>query len=278
MKLPAATGDRQSNARCRSRCICGRAEPLRIHVHDHTQAVATIAGAAAESRPAARLAKARGALVREQPCAATATKAKRGAGPSSSRSGVSARSQLAEYPEHGPQRGPGHDEGDQMGERRITELLAPRELLREEAGDVVAQRERERRRVRLERLHDDAAGSVAAASARELRDELERLFLGAEVGERETGIRVHDCCDPMPGKRWPFATIWVPISATAARPRSARAPRAARLGATRVGVEPDPLESRQPALELRLEPLRPRADPGELDGAALGARLRKFDR
>jgi hypothetical protein len=40
-----------------------------------------------------------------------------------------------------------------------------------------------------------------------------------------------------------------------------------------VGVEPDPLELGDVALELALEPLRPGSDPRELGGAALGARL-----
>ena len=41
----------------------------------------------------------------------------------------------------------------------------------------------------------------------------------------------------------------------------------------RVGIEPDPFQLRYVLLELALEPLRPRSDPRELRGAALGARL-----
>jgi hypothetical protein len=41
-----------------------------------------------------------------------------------------------------------------------------------------------------------------------------------------------------------------------------------------VGVEPDPLELGDVPLELPLEPLWPRSDPGELGRAALRARVR----
>ena len=79
-----------------------------------------------------------------------------------------------------------------MPERRICELLAARELLREEAGDVVPRGVRERGRVRLEGLDEHLPGRVPAATPRELGNELERPLLGAEVGEREPGVRIHD--------------------------------------------------------------------------------------
>src|SRR4051812_42143624 len=41
----------------------------------------------------------------------------------------------------------------------------------------------------------------------------------------------------------------------------------------RIGVEPDPCQLRDVALEFALEPLRPRADPRELRRAAVRARL-----
>ena len=41
----------------------------------------------------------------------------------------------------------------------------------------------------------------------------------------------------------------------------------------RVGVESETLELRQAFLQLALEPLRPGADPGQLDRAALGTGL-----
>ena len=44
--------------------------------------------------------------------------------------------------------------------------------------------------VGLERLHEHAARRIAAAAAGELRDQLERPLLGAEVGHREAGVGV----------------------------------------------------------------------------------------
>jgi hypothetical protein len=41
-------------------------------------------------------------------------------------------------------------------------------------------------------LDQHAAGRVAAAAARELREQLERPLLGAEVGQREPGVGVDD--------------------------------------------------------------------------------------
>ena len=79
-----------------------------------------------------------------------------------------------------------------MPEGRVAELAPALELLGEEAGDVVARRVPERRRVRLERLHDHLPGRVAAAAAGELRHELEGALLGAEVGQREPGVGVDD--------------------------------------------------------------------------------------
>ena len=50
----------------------------------------------------------------------------------------------------------------------------------------------DRARVGLERLHDHAARRVAAAAAGELRQQLERALLGAEVGQAETHVGVDD--------------------------------------------------------------------------------------
>ena len=46
----------------------------------------------------------------------------------------------------------GYDERNEMRKRRVRELLASSELVREVSGDVVARGEGERRGVRLERL------------------------------------------------------------------------------------------------------------------------------
>ena len=49
-----------------------------------------------------------------------------------------------------------------------------------------------RARVRLERLHEHATGSVAAAAAGELRQELKRPLLGAEVRQPQPRVGVDD--------------------------------------------------------------------------------------
>ena len=79
-----------------------------------------------------------------------------------------------------------------MPERRIAELAPPLELAGEEAGDVVPRRELDRARVGLERLHEHAARRVAAAAAGELRQQLERPLLRAEVRQAEARVRVDD--------------------------------------------------------------------------------------
>src|SRR4051812_29696170 len=76
---------------------------------------------------------------------------------------------------------PGHDDADEMAERRIAERTAALELARDEALDVVACCVRDRAGVRLERLHDHAAGGVAAAPPGKLRQQLKRALLRAEV-------------------------------------------------------------------------------------------------
>src|SRR5256885_16911267 len=79
-----------------------------------------------------------------------------------------------------------------MTERRIAESAAAFELAGEEARDVVTRCKLDRARVRLERLHQHASRRVAAASAGELRQQLERALLGAEVRQAETRVRVDD--------------------------------------------------------------------------------------
>src|SRR5947209_16424861 len=79
-----------------------------------------------------------------------------------------------------------------MPERRIPELPASFELAGEKAWDVVIGGERDRARVGLERLDEHAPRCVAAASSRELRQQLERSLLRPEVGKTEAGVRVDD--------------------------------------------------------------------------------------
>ena len=88
--------------------------------------------------------------------------------------------------------GPGRDDRDEVADRRIAECRPPLELLGEEPRDVVALRELEGHRVRLERLHENEPRRVASAPSGELRDELERPLLRAEVGDREPRVGVDD--------------------------------------------------------------------------------------
>ena len=134
----------------------------------------------------------------------------------------------------------------------------------------------DRPRVGLERLHEHAAGRVAAAPPGELRDQLERPLLGAEVGHAEPGVGVDDRCQ--------LDAREVMALGHHLRPEQHRAvgvaKRAQRGGELlglrdRVGVEPDQLELRQLALELPLELLRPRAEPREVGRAARRARRRR---
>ena len=107
----------------------------------------------------------------------------------------------------------------------------------------MARREAERPRVGLERLHDHLARGVAAAAAGELRHELERALLGAEVGQREPGVGVddrgeRDAREVMALRDHLRADEDGPVGGREALERLAER---ARLRG-RVGVEPDPLE------------------------------------
>ena len=167
------------------------------------------------------------------------------------------------------------DDRDQVPERRVAELAAPVELLREEACDVVAGRVAERRRVRLERLHDHLPRRVAAAATRELRHELERPLLRAEVREREPRVRVDDGGERDPGEVMALRDHLRADEDGAVGGGEAVERLAERPGLRgRVRIEPDPLELRHPLLELGLEPLRAGADPRQLGRAARRARLR----
>ena len=151
-----------------------------------------IAGAAAASSAAARVASARGLDVLPTSCARW-----RLAQPQQRRRaeqlGVAELAlQLLERAQRVGLVGPGDDDAHEVAERRVAERAPPLELAGEEAGDVVARGVRDRARVGLERLHDHAPRRVAAAAAGELRDQLERPLLGAEVGQAEARVGVDD--------------------------------------------------------------------------------------
>ena len=134
--------------------------------------------------------------------------------------------------------------------------------------------ELERHRVGLEGLHEHEAGracALAPAAAGELRDELERPLLGAEVGEREPGVGIDDRREVDAREVVALRDHLRPDQDGPLGPAEAleRLPHGARPGG-RVGVEPDALELRHVPLELLLEPLGARADVGELDRAAAG--------
>src|SRR5262249_60397699 len=72
------------------------------------------------------------------------------------------------------------------------ERAAALELAREEAGNVVARCVQHRPRLRLERLDDHSPRRLTAAPAGELREELERSLLRAEVRQSEPGVGIDD--------------------------------------------------------------------------------------
>ena len=135
----------------------------------------------------------------------------------------------------------------------------------------------EGRGIRLERLHDHASGRVAPAAAGQLRDELERPLLRAEVGEREAGVGVDDRSDLDTGEVMALRDHLRPDQHGGASGREPLERLAQRAGPRRrVGVEPDPLEAGHPPRELGVEALRAGPDARELDRSALRARLRQL--
>src|SRR5260370_35962903 len=66
--------------------------------------------------------------------------------------------QLLERAQRVGRLGAGDDDAHEVAERRIAERAPPGELAREESRHVVARRVRDRARVGLERLHEDASG------------------------------------------------------------------------------------------------------------------------
>ena len=158
-----------------------------------------IAGAAAASSCATRAATRRGSSVFETSCARCLPRRRRsGAGPSASapRPAFSSSSNAA-----GPgSSGPGRDHAHEVAEGRVAELAPPRQLVGQEARHVVVGGQRERPGVRLEGLDEHAARCVAPTPPSQLRDELERPLLRAEIGQAETGVGVHDGGQLDPGE------------------------------------------------------------------------------
>ena len=234
-----------------------------------------IAGAAAAKHPPRRgRERPRGVGLRHQLSAVAAAEAEQGRRPEQI-GALQLAVELAQEPLGRLRVGARRDDRDQVPERRIAELSPPVELLGEEAGDVVAGGVAERRRVRLERLHDHLARRVAAAAAGELRHELERALLGAEVRDRQPRVRVDDRRERDAGEVVALGDHLRPDQDGAVRCGEAveRLAECARLRG-RVRVEPDPLQLRHALLELGLEPLCAGADPRQLGRPALGARVR----
>ena len=169
----------------RLRAICGSTSTTAV------SPARRIAGAAAASRRAACGATARGASVFATSCARWRPRRRSsGAGPSSSASVIPAFSSSSARSDRLELRA-ADDDADEVAVRRVAErrggARAPPSRKR---ADVVARRVRDRARVGLERLHEHAAGRVAAAAAGELGDQLERALLRAEVRHRERRVGV----------------------------------------------------------------------------------------
>ena len=232
-----------------------------------------IAAAASPSSAAARAAMRRGCSVfatswaRCRPRRRSSGAGPRRSSPSPAFSSVSKRAGAVRL-------GPRGDDPDKVAERRIAELSTPLDLLRQEPTDVVPRREADRARVGLEGLDEHPAGRVSAAPPRELGQELEGPFLGAEVREAEAGVRVDDR-----GERDALEVVSLRDHLRADEDGALRLGEAREgLGGRarpldRVGVEADQLELRKLRGELALEALRPRAEARELGRRARGARL-----
>ena len=173
---------------------CRRARSLRATAGRRPRPRRGRRGASRARRPrgrAARLANARGEPVFATSCARCLPRSRRsGAGPRSTTPGVP-RAWRSSESGSGAGLGARHDDRDEVAEGRVSELLAPRELQREEPRDVVPRRVRTASRP-AGRSGRAPARRVPPAPARELRDELERPLLGAEVREREPGVGVDD--------------------------------------------------------------------------------------
>ena len=166
----------------------------------------------------------------------------------------------------------GGDDRDQVPERRVAELAPPVELLRQEPGDVVAGGVAQRRRIRLEGLHDHLARRVAAAAAGELRDELKRPLLRPEVRAARAPCRRRR---PQRARRRGSGGPWRPSACRRGRRgrrrRSGRAPRGARpasppcprrAGSARAPAPASRARTRASASRRRSAPARTSRTPG----------------
>jgi hypothetical protein len=140
----------------------------------------------------------------------------------------------------------------------------------------VARGELDRARVRLEGLHEHAPGRVAAAAAGELRQQLERPLLGAEVGRTEPRIRVDDGCQRDAGESGVPSPPSAPDQRRALRVGECAQRVARRSVLDSVGVESEANQGRGIASassrSSRCVPAPMRASSGE---AHTGQRLRR---
>ena len=138
----------------------------------------------------------------------------------------------------------------------------------------MARRQLDRPRVRLEGLDQHASRGIAAAPPGELSQELERPFVGPEVGNAERGVgvdhgRERDAAEVMPLRDHLRAEQHGALGLGEAPQRGGERLRLL----CRVGVETNRHELRQLLRQLPLEPLRARTDSGELDRRAGGTGL-----
>ena len=112
------------------------------------------------------------------------------------------------------------------------------------------------------------------ASPRPLRPASWVISAKVRSSERKSGSRSAPSASRMTlsvtsGKSWPLATIWVPTRT----PESAASKRRSTLRVARAGgavrVEPEDLQRRQQLVQLGLDPLGARADPGDRHRRAL---------
>ena len=134
----------------------------------------------------------------------------------------------------------------------------------------------DRPRFRLEGLDEHAPRRIAATPAGELRDQLERPFLGTEVRQPEPGVDVDHGCKLDALKVMPFRHHLrsEQHGSLCGGESCERRSQVLRLR-NRVRVEPNQLQVGQLAREVALELLRPRAQTCEVRGAAGGAQSRR---
>jgi hypothetical protein len=154
----------------------------------------------------------------------------------------------------------------------IAEQAAALQLSLEELLHPVAGGKRDRPGIRLVRLNEDAAWSVAPTATRQLRHELEGAFLRPEVGQRHARVRVDDSRQGDPCEVVTFRDHLRAEEDGSLGGGEAVQPVGKLFGPRHsVGVEPEELQLREALRQLGLEALAAGPEAGELRRPARSA-------